>query len=234
MEHLFYIILISFIVCYFKWIMIFLIFPFQCIYVRYKNKGKKNLFLKILCAPYIIFEDLLHWGWQRYMLFNVSTIPSHHLRKWVYKSLGANIGSNVIFHYKTELRNPSDLSVGGGTIIGDNALLDARNKITLGENVNISSNVSIYTEQHNYRDPEFRSTDDYDKSVKIGDRAWLGSNVIVLPGVTIGEGAVCCAGCVVTKDVAPFSVVAGIPAKKVRERPKELNYIFSGKSCRLL
>ena len=70
-------------------------------------------------------------------------------------------------------------------------------------------------------------------SVEINDGAWLGSNVIVLPGVHIGEGAVCCAGCVVTKDVEPYAVVAGIPAKKVGERPRVLKYEFDGKSCRL-
>ena len=70
-------------------------------------------------------------------------------------------------------------------------------------------------------------------SVEIDDRVWLGSNVIVLPGVHIGEGAVCCAGCVVTKDVEPYAVVAGIPAKKVGERLQVLKYEFDGKSCRL-
>ena len=69
--------------------------------------------------------------------------------------------------------------------------------------------------------------------VKIYDRAWLRSNVIILPGVTIGEGAVCCAGCVVTKDVEPYTVVAGIPAKEVNKRPTDLRYIFKGRSCRL-
>ena len=70
-------------------------------------------------------------------------------------------------------------------------------------------------------------------SVEIGDRAWIGSNVVVLPGITIGEGAVCCAGCVVTKDVEPYAVVAGIPAKKVGERPQILTYEFSGRASRL-
>ena len=69
-------------------------------------------------------------------------------------------------------------------------------------------------------------------SVEIDDRVWLGSNVIVLPGVHIGEGAVCCAGCVVTKDVEPYSVVAGIPAKRVSEHPRNLTYNFKGKSRR--
>ena len=49
--------------------------------------------------------------------------------------------------------------------------------------------------------------------------------------MTIGEGAVCCAGCVVTKDVEPYAVVAGIPAKKVGERPKCLVYEFDGVAC---
>lgn len=58
-------------------------------------------------------------------------------------------------------------------------------------------------------------------------------NVVVLPGVSIGEGAVCCAGCVVTKDVPPFAIVAGIPAKQIGERNHHLTYEFNGKSCRL-
>lgn len=65
-------------------------------------------------------------------------------------------------------------------------------------------------------------------SVTICDRVWLGANVIILPGVTIGEGAVCCAGCVVVKDVEPYSVVAGIPAKEVGKRPHVLKYEFKG------
>lgn len=121
----------------------------------------------------------------------------------------------------------------GGAIVGDNVILDARKGLTIGRNVNFSSNVSVYTLQHNHRNPDF-STDFGDRkmSVEIGDRAWLGSNVVVLPGVTIGEGAVCCSGCVVTKDVEPFAVVAGIPAKKVGERPRQLNYNFRGRTCR--
>lgn len=57
--------------------------------------------------------------------------------------------------------------------------------------------------------------------------------MIVLPGVHIGEGAVCCAGCVVSKDVEPFTVVAGIPARKIADRPNDISYEFNGKSCRL-
>jgi len=121
--------------------------------------------------------------------------------------------------------------VGRGSIIGDNAILDAREHLTIGDNVNLSSNVSIYTLQHNHRSPLFDCKFDRDMGVTIGDRAWLGSNTIVLPGVTIGEGAVVCAGAVVTKDVEPYAVVAGIPARKVGERPRVLTYQFDGKTC---
>ena len=127
---------------------------------------------------------------------------------------------------------PWNLRIGKGTIIGDNALLNTREGLTMGKNVNLSSNVSIYTLQHDHRNPYFRcpSSESRKMSVEIDDRVWLGSNVIILPGVHIGEGAVCCAGCVVTKDVKPYAVMAGIPAKKVGERPRVLEYEFEGKS----
>ena len=168
------------------------------------------------------------------MLFQVSRIPSLHVRKYIYKALGVSVGKHVVFHFKTEIRYPTNLTVGEGTIIGDNAILDARCGLEIGRNVNISSNASIYTLQHDHRDPNFEcNMSKDDMRVKIGDRVWLGCNVIVLPGVNIGEGAVCCAGCVVTKDVEPYAVVAGIPAHKVNDRPRNMTYEFDGYSCRL-
>ena len=221
---------------YLKWIVIILILPFQCVYgqilVRY-DKNNLPFVLKVLVAPYWLWERLFRGGWGRYMISQVGTIPSCHIRKMLYKLIGAQVEKRVVFHYKTEIRYPWRLRVGEGSIIGDNAILDARNGLTIGSNVNFSSNVSIYTEQHDHRDPLFRCTKADQKNVVIGDRAWLGSNVIILPGVVIGEGAVCCAGCVVTKDVEPYTVVAGIPAKKVNERPQNLLYEFDGRSCRL-
>lgn len=69
--------------------------------------------------------------------------------------------------------------------------------------------------------------------VIIEDYVWIGPNVIILPGVHIGKGSVCAAGCIVTRDVQPYSVMAGIPAKKVNERPKNLQYHFRGKESRI-
>lgn len=145
--------------------------------------------------------------------------------------LGAKLKNGVVMHFKTEIRAPWLLEIGDGTIIGDNALLDARNSLKIGSNVNLSSNVSIYTMQHNHRDPYFGVDFDRPMNVTIGDRAWIGSNVTILPGVYIGEGSVCCAGCVVTKDIPSYTVVAGVPAKKVGERPRDLRYKFNGKAA---
>ena len=216
----------------FKWIVIAFVFPFQAAYGKYKSA--QSNFYKVLALPYWLLEKFMRGGWERYMIFQVGHIPSCHLRKLVYRGLGVKADNNVVFHFDTEIRRPWLLRLGHGTIIGDHAILDARNGITMGENVNLSSNVSIYTEQHDHRDPYFGLTKGGKKSVNIGNRVWLGSNVVVLPGVTIGEGAVCCAGAVITKDVAPYSVVAGIPAKEVNQRPEELHYVFKSKdSCRL-
>lgn len=237
MDTLTFILLGLVVLLYLKWILIILVFPFQVthgqILKRWGKVQNAPQVYRVLDRPYLYWEKLFRKGWQRYMLFQINLVPSHHLRRFVYRALGAEIGKNVVFHFKTEIRGIHKLKIGKGTIVGDNALLDARSGLTLGENVNISSNVSLYTYQHDHRDPYFRCTSDNTKPIAISNRAWLGSNVIVLPGVNIGEGAVCCAGCVVTKDVEPYAVVAGIPAKKVNERPRDLRYKFKGRAVRL-
>lgn len=211
--------------------MLIILYPLQAGYNFYLSH-RYPLFL-VLAAPLYILNKFFRGGVARFICYNISTFPSNHFRKWLYMGLGARIEKKVVFHYKTEIRSPEKLIVGTGTIIGDNAILDARRGLELGKHVNLSSNVSIYTLQHDHRDPYFGCpSSDKKMNVKIEDRVWLGSNVIVLPGVTIGTGAVCCAGCVVTKDVPPYAVVAGIPAKKVGERPQILKYEFNGISCR--
>ena len=222
---------------YLKWVLIIMVFPFQVIHgqilKKWGNSKSVPLLYKVLKKPYSIWELFFRNGWQRYMLFQIGLLPSHHIRRFVYKALGAEIGKNVVFHFRTEIRGIHRLKIGAGTIIGDNALLAAQRGLTIGENVNLSSNVSIYSGEHDHRDPYFRSTPEKTRPITIGDRVWIGSNAIILTGVNIGEGAVCCAGCVVTKDVEPYAVVAGIPAKKVNERPHDLRYEFKGRSVRL-
>lgn len=216
-----------------KWLICIILYPIIALAAS-RNREADDSLKKFLCFPLKVVEYFLRYGGTRFVIFNISYIPSCHFRKLLYKGLGVKMGKNVTIHFRAELRAPEKLSLGDGSIIGDNAILDARRGLTIGRNVNLSSNVSIYTLQHDHRDPYFGlpSEDKVKLSVEIDDRVWLGANVIVLPGVHIGEGAVCCAGCVVTKDVEPFAVVAGIPARKVNERPRNLKYEFKGKSCR--
>lgn len=215
---------------YLKWVLIIVVFPFQVVHGRVLKKWGKSkdapLLIRTLDKPYIYWEKLFKKGWQRYMLFQVGLVPSHLIRKFVYRALGAEIGKHVVFHFRTEVRGLHRLKIGDGTIIGDNALLAAEWGLTIGKNVNLSSNVSIYSGAHDHRDPYFRCTAAMTRPITIGDRVWIGSNAIILTGVHIGEGAVICAGCVVTKDVEPYTVVAGIPARKVNERPHDLRYEF--------
>ena len=171
-------------------------------------------------------------GYCRYMDIEVGKIPSHHIRNFIYRHIfHIRLDRTAVVYFGAEIRCHRKLSIGKGSIIGDKAILDARNGLTIGKNVTLSSNVSIYTEQHDHRDPNFlciSTTGIKACDVTLEDYVWIGPNVIVLPGVHIGEGAVVGAGAVVTKDIPPYTVNVGIPAKTVGERPKNLRYDRNG------
>lgn len=174
----------------------------------------------------------LFLSYYRYSQFQVAKIPSHHIRLWLYRHIyDARIDTEAVVYFGTELRGSWNLVVHNGCIVGDNCILDARQGgIELGENVNIGSNVSFYTDSHDYNDPYFRASMSKVGGIKVGNRAWIGPNAIVLHGVQIGEGAVVAAGTVVTKDVPSFTVVGGIPAKIIGKRSTNLKYDFSAKN----
>jgi acetyltransferase-like isoleucine patch superfamily enzyme len=131
------------------------------------------------------------------------------------------IGERVVIHKGLEVRALREVSLGSGTVVGFDCILDGRGGIRTGRNVNMSSEVAIWTMQHDHRDADFGVVS---APVVVGDRAWLSFRAVVLPGVTIGEGSVVCAGAVVVKDVAPYTVVAGVPARVVASRPTNLRY----------
>ncbi len=152
----------------------------------------------------------------KYFIHKTKNIPSHRIRNYIYKNiLSVTMQPNTVIYFNTEIRASWNLKIGNGSIIGDSCILDARNGISIGNNVNISSEVRIWTEQHDYQDPMFNCNSTPDFQVTIKDYAWIGSNVIILPKVTIGKGAVIAAGSVVTKSVPDYTLVAGIPAKKM-------------------
>jgi acetyltransferase-like isoleucine patch superfamily enzyme len=171
-------------------------------------------------------------GFIRYSIFQVGMIPSHSIRNFLYKKIYLiNMEKNSIIYFGSEIRSTYKLSIGEGTIIGDRSILDARRGLIIGKNVNFGSNVSIWTDQHDYNDSYFKCNSDESYAVRIEDRAWIGPNVTILHSVTIGEGAVVAAGAVVTKDVEPYTLVGGIPAKKIGDRNQDLKYEFKGNYC---
>ena len=152
----------------------------------------------------------------------VSYIPSQLARKAIYKYLwGMKIGKGTTIHMGTEIRRPSNIRIGNHCIIGHNAILDGRMGLIIEDNVNISTDVCIWTLQHDFNSSSFESTGG---PVVLKQRSWISCRAIVLPSTEIGEGAVVAAGAVVTKNVAPYVVVGGIPAKKICDRNSNLTY----------
>ncbi len=157
-----------------------------------------------------------------FKLHCVGKVPSHHFRRFFYRIFGIKIGSGSTIHMGAKFYNPFNIEIGEDSIIGEDAVLDGRDKLTIGNHVDIASEVMIYNAQHDVRDPSFRAIC---APVVIQDYVFIGPRAIILPGVTIKKGAVVGAGAVVTKDVEEGSIVGGVPAKKIAERGvKELNY----------
>ena len=100
---------------YLGWVLIFVSIPLMALAVPHKQRRWGDpLWVKGLAVPDHILEKLMRGGWQRYVLFRIGTLPSLHVRKAVYRLLGAHIGKHVVFHFKTEIRAPHFLFVGGG------------------------------------------------------------------------------------------------------------------------
>jgi acetyltransferase-like isoleucine patch superfamily enzyme len=148
-------------------------------------------------------------------------IPSQHLRRWALSALGLRLGTYSVIYSGAEIRAPWRVSVGDFASIGNNVVLDGRGGIRIGNSVNISSEVMLWTAQHDYRTRDFQTVLG---PIAVEDYVWLGPRVIVLPGVTIGKGCVVAAAAVVTRDTEPFGVYAGVPATRVAERPRDLSY----------
>lgn len=130
------------------------------------------------------------------------------------------LGDNVRLETRVSFNKPENISIGDETFIGQDSFLNAVDKITIGRYVGIAAGCRIMTWNHviSNQTTKLRTTGKETAPVLIKDGAWLGYDVIVLPGVTIGEGAVVAAGAVVNNDVEPFDIVAGIPAKKIGQR----------------
>jgi acetyltransferase-like isoleucine patch superfamily enzyme len=111
--------------------------------------------------------------------------------------------------------------VGAHSVVNRGVYLDGRGGLSIGDNVNISHQALLQTLTHDPRSPDFAVVA---RPVAIHDHAWIGARALILPGVTVGEGAVVGAGAVVARDVPPWTIVAGNPARPIGERPRGPTY----------
>ena len=149
-------------------------------------------------------------------------VPCHYFRLFFYALAGMKIGKGSRIHIGARFFYPANIKIGEGTIIGDNIFLDGREKLIIGNHVDIASGVMIYNSEHDINSEDFHAIS---APVEIGDYVFIGPRAVILPGVKIGKGAVVAAGAVVTKDVPEYMVVGGVPAEVIGERKiKDLHY----------
>jgi maltose O-acetyltransferase len=136
------------------------------------------------------------------------------------RCLPGRVGRSSVLMAGGWVDNPRNLEVGERTFINRSFYLNASGSISIGNDVLIGPNVTIYSQNHCYRNPKKRINEQgYElKPVVIADDVWICANVTILPGVSIDRGAVIAAGSVVAKNVEAYAVYAGNPAVKVSMR----------------
>jgi len=142
-------------------------------------------------------------------------VPSHLFRIIIYRSAGIRIGKGSRIHMWANFFEPQNIVIGEDTIIGDHSFLDGRDHLSIGNHVDIASGVSIYNSEHEIDSEDFHAVTG---PVIIEDYVFIGPHAIILPGVTLGKGAVIAAGAVVTKSIPSFTVVGGVPATTIGKR----------------
>lgn len=169
----------------------------------------------------LLAGSLLAYGYNHWC----GRAPLHVLRAAYLKSYLGAYGAGTSVQMGCRFLNGRKVFLGARNVINFGCLFDGRtHEIRTGSDVSIGPEAAILTLGHDPRSSDFR---DQGGAVTVGDRAWIAFRAVLLPGVTIGEGAVVAAGSVVTKDVEPYTIVAGNPARRVGERPRNLGYLLT-------
>jgi maltose O-acetyltransferase len=152
----------------------------------------------------------------------VGKLPCHAVRRAFLRGYLGGFGEGTSVQLGCRFWNGRKVFFGRRNVINFGCLFDGRAfEIRTGSDVSIGPEAAVLTLGHDPQSAEFA---DKGGPVEIGDRVWIAYRAIVLPAVKIGEGAVVAAGAVVTRDVEPFTIVAGVPARKVGERNRDLKY----------
>ena len=177
----------------------------------------KSILIKIY-SFLVSFKDYLIREWFMY-------VPFHFFRKVIIKGQIKSLGKNTNFLMGVEIRTGKNIEIGNNSVINKNVLLDGRGgKLIIGNNVDIAQETNIWTLEHDVHDDNHRHVG---ADVIIEDYVWIASRVTILPGVTIGKGAVVASNSVVTKNIQPMTIVGGIPAKPIGIRKSKLKYTLN-------
>ena len=142
--------------------------------------------------------------------------PGHNFRRFIFaRFIGNPIGDRSYIERGCRVSGRGGVSIGNGCNINRGTLLDGRGGLRIGNLVNISDDVLILTDEH---DPDSPSFEDRPNSVEIGDRCWVATRAMILPGSDIGDGALIAASAVVSGVIPNDVIAAGIPARVVRNR----------------
>lgn len=186
--------------------------------IPHMRKSPFPLYLRLLCfiRKLLIARRLQYWGGGGFIALSARVDTPQNLK----------IGQGVILMERVWLAIVADankvsdaiLSIGDKTVISRDGIIACAYEIHIGKEVTFGPRVSIW--DHNHGFSELKQSVLHQpltgKPVVIGDFVWLGANVVVLPGVNIGEGTVVGAGSVVTRDLPPYAVAVGNPARPVR------------------
>lgn len=156
----------------------------------------------------------------------IQITPSFYLRARILNWIGRNcsIHPSVTLHNRLRILIPRNIQIGAGSTVNGRCLLDSRYPLKIGRRVMVGHGTTIFTLGHDIDDPIFAPKG---APVTIEDYAIIFPKVLVMPGVTIGSGAVVLPGSVVTADVAPMAVVGGAPARYMRERKTIADHDFN-------
>ncbi|HWZ87465.1 MAG TPA: DapH/DapD/GlmU-related protein [Polyangiaceae bacterium] len=149
-------------------------------------------------------------------------LPRHQarqIRARLFSLVGFRVGNGTRFDATPRINGGPDLfsnlSIGQDCTIGADCALDLGERITIGDRVTLSPGVMILTSTHELDIREHRAGPVQLAPVTIHDGAWIGARAIILPGITVGSGAIVNAGAVVNKDVLPQTRVGGVPATQL-------------------
>lgn len=155
-------------------------------------------------------------------VFSYGPMPDH-LKGMLLRHYGATVGNNPTIFPGVWIRPIKGLSIGDNVSIGKDVIITTAGTVTIGNNVMIGHGSKIISANHVIPPGrgQMRFSGHENKPVVVENDVWIAAQVVILPGVRIGEGAVVCAGAVVTKDVPPFAIVGGVPSRILRYRSAE-------------